>query len=242
MKTQTLLLIALTAAGCLFAAASARAQVTLADVRANYATSGTLADTFGTGTWTYYASTTADPSAGTLTALSYQSIGNAGNNGYGDSATGGYAVPAVSNLPIFGDGAATGTDSLAWHPGNGSPEYTVIRWTAGTGEAGAIHLQGTFSGVGEPGGATEFYVFVNGVQAYGQPATGGGRSYTYDLTASIASGESVDFVLGNGGNGYGGDESLISGTVSSAIPEPAAYGVCAGLATLGLVALRRRRG
>src|SRR3954471_15306326 len=109
----------------------ARAQTIFADIAGDYATTGTLIDTSGTGTWTYYASTTA--TAGTLTALTYRSIGNAGNSGYG-LASGSFSVPAVSDARLFGDGAVPSANQLAWHPGNGSPEFTVLRWTAGVGE------------------------------------------------------------------------------------------------------------
>ena len=225
----------------LIGAGAARAQVSLADIRANFATTGLpLTDTFGTGSWVYYASTTADPSAGTLTQLTYLSIGDAGNSGYGLGGHDGFSVPAVSDLPIFVDGAATSTNSVAWHPGDTSPDFTVLRWTAGTGEAGSIELAGTFSRNGEPNGVVDFYVFVNAVQVYSQTGVGNNVSFNFDLNSVISPGQSVDFVLGNGGNGYGGDESLISGSVS-AIPEPSTYAALAGIGALGLVALRRRR-
>src|SRR5688500_16586575 len=87
---------------------SVRAQIILADVRGNYATTGfPLTDTFGTGGWTYYASTTQNPSSGTLTELTYTSsnFGNAGHSGYANAGhlDFGFAVPAVSDVNIFSD-------------------------------------------------------------------------------------------------------------------------------------------
>jgi hypothetical protein len=95
--------------------------------------------------------------------------------------------------------------------------------------------------VGEPNGTVAFSIFVNGEQRYAQSDIAAGSTHAYDFTANILAGQSVDFVLGNNGNGFGGDESLISGTISSAIPEPSTYAALAGLAALGWVMLRKRR-
>ncbi len=218
--------------------AVAPAQTVLADIAGNYATTGTLTDTHGTGTWAYYASTAA--TGGTLTALTYGAIGTADNSGYGlDS--GSYSVPGVANASLFGDGATPAVNQLAWHPGDSAPEFTVLRWTAGVGEAGSIRLEGAFSKMDEPSGTVDFFIFVNGVQAYAQTGVETGSIHSYDFTANILTGQSVDFVLGANVDGFGGDESLISGTITSAIPEPSTYAALAGLAALGLAMWRKRR-
>jgi len=229
----------------LVARSSLRAQTTLANLAGNYATSGTLTDSYGTGTWTYEASTTANPADGSVTALTYGSVGNAGNPGYGDSGNG-YNVPGVSNARLFGDGATPAANQLAWHPGGASPTFTVIQWTAGAGESGLIDITGAFSRVGEPGGHPDFSIYVNGVLAYSETYISSGTTDSFDLsTYSIAPGETVDFVLGPGANGYAGDESLISASIMSAVPEPATYALILGGCTFGLAGWReskRRRG
>jgi len=222
-------------------AAGVSAQ-TLANVAANYQTSGTITDTFGTGTWLYYASTNVNPSSGTLTALTFQSVGNAGNSGYGYS-SGGFQVPAVSSSRLFSDGAVpTSNVQLAWHPGPGSPVYTVLRWTAGAGESGSVVIAGNLSRVGEPGGDVDFHIYANGVSVFSSGNLTSGTT-SFSQTVSIGSGQFVDFVLGYGSsNSYGGDESLISATIT-AVPEPASTALLSGAVIFGLTVVRyvRRR-
>jgi hypothetical protein len=225
------------------AAPSATAQTVLANAAANYRTSGTMTDSFGTGTWTYFASTTANPGAGSLTALTYSAVGNAGNSGYGYAPLGGYRVPAISNGKLFVDGVTpTANVELAWHPGPASPVYTVMRWTAGAGEGGLVQISGYLTRTGEPSGDVDFRIFVNGVLAHGTiNLSGSGTSNTFSLNYTVAAGQTVEFVLGNGlSNGYGGDESRISATIT-AVPEPATSALLAGAAIIGIVVFRSRR-
>jgi hypothetical protein len=228
-----------------------RAQIVLADIRGDYATTGfPLSDSFGTGSWTYYASTTLNPSSGTLTQLSFTSasnFGNHGNSGYANTGhtDSGFLVPAVANVPIFIDGATPNASQLAWHPANSSPSFVTLRWTAGTGEAGVLQVAGAFSRVGEPSGSVDFAIFADGVQIFSSLGVGTGNTIPFNLTSvSITAGQSVDFVLGPNG-GFGADESLISGTISSTVPEPATGAAICGtivLLTVGArVFLRRRK-
>ncbi len=223
------------------AAPAASAQTLLANVAANYRTSGTISDSYGSGVWNYYASTTVNPNSGTLTGLTYRSVGNGGNMGYGYAPSGSYSVPAVSNGKLFVDGATpiAGTE-LAWHPNNGSPVYTVLRWTAGAGEAGTATIAGYLSKTGEPGGTVDFHVFVNGVEELTFSSLTGTTSQNFSVARYVNVGDTISFVLGNGSNGYGGDESRISATITSSIPEPATVAALCGVVALGAVAWRRR--
>src|SRR2546422_894416 len=118
----TLRLTARALAAGLGAAVTGHAQI-LADLVNDYSATGLPLTATGTGSWSFYASTTQDPGAGTLTALAFQGVGDAGHNGYG-LFNAGDNVPAVSALTIFGDGADPAGSFLAWHPGNSSPAYT----------------------------------------------------------------------------------------------------------------------
>jgi hypothetical protein len=225
-------------------AVSVQAQVTLADIRGDYGTTGVpLPDTFGTGTWNYFASTTQNPASGTLTQLIYSAdvFGDDSKIGYAHPTNrdAGFALPAIASTRIFSDGATPGGTQLAWHAGDFL--YTVIRWTAGTGEAGPIQITGALSRVGEPIlGTADFSIYVNGVQAFDLATTVSGNSYGFDFASTIVTSQSVDFVVGRGAS-FGGNEALISGTISS-IPEPTSYAALAGLTMLGFVLWRRRVG
>jgi hypothetical protein len=69
------------------------------------------------------------------------------------------------------------------------------------------------------------------------------------VAADIAAGRSfTTFVISGSRDTYGGIYTALAGSpsgpmiVATAIPEPSVYAVCAGLAALGLVILRRRLG
>ena len=242
-RLQTMLRAGLVLLAAALAPTTAHAQTILANAAADYRTSGTITDTFGTGTWTYFASTTANPSSGTLTALTFGSVGNAGNSGYGYAPLGGFRVPAISNGKLFSDGVTpTANVELAWHPGPSSPVYTVMRWTAGAGEGGLVQISGYLTRTGEPNGDVDFRIFVDGVLAHGTiNLSGTGTSNTFSLNYTVSAGQTVEFVLGNGvSGGYGGDESRLSASIS-AVPEPSTSTLIAGLVIGGLFAFRTYR-
>ena len=206
---------------CSFAGSPARAEV-LADLRGDFpsaASSGQttasfnsaegVSDQFGTGRWNYFSSSTATPA---LSGLPYLTFGNVGQGAEGFGGDGSFSTGVIGNEQIFNDGGTIESDELAMHPSNGSPEWVVARWTAGAGQAGPISIDGTFRRPG-PSGAVDFVIYVDGVSKFTTSITSGSVPISFE--SSIAEGQHVDFVLGNGGGAFNGDESRLAITITS---------------------------
>ncbi|MBW8781089.1 MAG: hypothetical protein JF599_04270 [Verrucomicrobia bacterium] len=159
---------------------------------------------------------TADPSAVTFT-------------GTGSFASADYAVTGTTAFPIrlasFFTTDQTNFDSLA--------SSTTLMTT------GAGHTLGrAFLRVGA-GGPTTLLLRQDGnsqeLFSTGSAAFTGSATYDLSSVASALPGS------GASGNIYAADNTTLIGTyLITAIPEPATYGVAAGLFCLGFVALRKR--
>lgn len=151
--------------------------------------------------------------------------------------------------------ASSTIDSYAryWAPGQvtihpGSAEYGVIRFTAPT--AGTYNFNVGFTGNSFATTTTDVHVVVNGQispplhsglvnSAQDVPNGINGAGPTFLDSVTLAVGGTLDFVVGNGGNGHPNDLTGISGSVTL-VPEPSAV----LLATFGAAtccAVRRRR-
>jgi len=168
----------------------------------------------GCGHWNYYQSDNANPTLGALGLLSWQSIGNAGNSGYGGTATwSGFKFPCVGASKIFGDGAAPAADQVTWHPYVGGQPYAVLRWTAGAAESGLIKIEGAIDRTLEGGnGYDSFAVFVNGVSQFSVASLHNGESSAFSFSLTVSAGQNVDFVLG--ANSFAANEAKLSATIS----------------------------
>ena len=128
--------------------------------------------------------------------------------------------------------------AMALHPGPDASDTTgdaaVLRFTApGTG---AYTIQAQF-GDGDLG-ETLAWVVLN--SNFGAPLASLGATSQYpgfSATRTLAAGDTLDFLVGNGGDFYY-DTTAVAVTISSPVPEPA--GVAMMLAGLGLLACRRR--
>jgi hypothetical protein len=143
--------------------------------------------------------------------------------------------------------AYTNTGTAAWrnvqpgevdiHPGPDS-HTAVMRWTSPI--AGAITLVGLF-GAGDHGTGIEGNVDVHVITTNGAGTVTGDlfdvlntpSTQPFNLTTTVAPGNTVDFVVGNAGNWYY-DSTPIIVTIT---PEPATLSL---LALGGLALLRRR--
>lgn len=178
----------------------------------------------GTGNWSYFASDNINIGATpNEVPMTVKAIGGAGNTGWG--ATGTSNMPAINDGLIYSDGEPRMANEVSVHPGeNGNPhEYAVMRWTAGTGEAGMANIVGNFRNPVIGGDSIDFHVLVDGVSIYDYTATASTTPLTFfDLTTPVVVGSTVDFVLGNNTAGYAADESVIAAFISvqAAVPEP----------------------
>lgn len=120
---------------------------------------------------------------------------------------------------------------LTQHPGP-SHQASLLRFTAP--ESVTAGIVGQY--LAGDDGTMLVAVLVNGTAVW--TASDGG---SFDLSASLFAGDTVDFAV-YGGYGFGNTPLALTITTLSSIPEPASFAALAGLATLGLAATRRRRG
>lgn len=211
---------------------------TVADLAADFpqanngAPASGIEDTTGNGHWEYFSSDRANPStAGAdVQTLTWGNVGNAGNQGFGGGENGSNNLAAISNEFLFVDGGdnigiqgAPGYHELALHPGgdnfegNANRDYLVARWTAGESVDRLINVSGSLRNLIGNGDSVDFFIYVNGELEFS--ASGGSSTLDetpFDFDSFIVPGQTVDFVLGNGGgNNPFGDESLLRAIISA---------------------------
>ncbi len=99
------------------------------------------------------------------------------------------------------------------HPGP-LGQYSIARWKAAT--SGAYDVQATFQGIDSGPTTTDAHVQYNG-QDVGPVGyinvNGGGNAASFTLKIMASAGDTIDFALGNGGNGYISDSTALDATV-----------------------------
>ena len=102
---------------------------------------------------------------------------------------------------------------LAGHPGpNG--EYAVLRWTAPAG--GSYRIAAVFTG--GDAATTDVHVTGSGIAPFSATVTGQGVRQTFSRDTSFLAGDTIDFSVGAGGNGYFNDTTFLD--VSIFTPRP----------------------
>jgi hypothetical protein len=201
----------------------------------NFTTQGGLQRMVGDGQWTYLSSSKANPSTtdAKTAPLSYGSVGDAGNDGYGGGQNK-LNLAAISDRFIsvagsnnIGVQGGPGYHELALHPagtesnmqnpfyGNAAMPFVVARWTAGTSSAGLANINGSIRNLIGGHDSVDFYIYVNGKLKFSAAASGATLPEAYfDIDVQLAKDSVIDFVLGNkGGGDFYGDESLLRANI-----------------------------
>ena len=190
MNRSTTLMIAL---ALLLAMGQAQASI-IADARDDFVAgssedeAATSIPATGTGTWSYLASDTANPTSDGdgLDALTWK---------VADSAYMSWA--GGSSVHLQHDNLAS--DEIFMHPIDSHPKYVVVRWIVGAGEAGSIDISGNVRKV-DPGselkGSVTFELFVDGSSLTSSTlAYNDTTGVAFDETVTVSVGSTVDFVI-----------------------------------------------
>jgi hypothetical protein len=100
------------------------------------------------------------------------------------------------------------------HPGP-SGEYSLARWTAPRAGVYAVHA--LFEGIDVAPTTTDVHVLDDGVDVASGflNIDGGADLFESNTSVDAAAGDTIDFAVGNGGNGYISDSTALSATVCS---------------------------
>lgn len=134
-----------------------------------------------------------------------------------------------------------GSGKILQHPGP-QAQVSVLRLTLP--QSGNFTIAGAFSNADNA--TTDVHIFVDGVSIFSNTIdakNNGNLSDPFSFLQHLNVGDTVDFVVGNGGDGYFFDSTFLSVTLSTAgVPEPAAWALMlVGFGGVGLTIRRRAR-
>jgi serine/threonine protein kinase len=102
-------------------------------------------------------------------------------------------------------------EMLHLHPGK-DRQRSVLRWTARAN--GIYQFQGQYQGIDLKGTSSDIAIVQNSsLILYRENITGYGDSKSFQLSKLIAKGDTIDFSVGDGGNGFFNDETGLSVSV-----------------------------
>ncbi len=111
-------------------------------------------------------------------------------------------------------------DVLHMHPG-GDGSYSVTRWTAP--ESGIFEITGFFEGLNARfPTTTDDHLVQNGTAIFDVNIHSANIPTSFDVVVTMNAGDTLDFAVGPGDNGYTGDSTGLSATITTAgaAPEP----------------------
>ena len=100
---------------------------------------------------------------------------------------------------------------LSVHPG-GSGQKTVVRWTAPADDS--ITVSSLFTG-GDLGTSTDVHVLHNGTPLFDGLLTKLHVGPAFETELDVLAGDTIDFVIGDGGNGFNGDSTALDAVIYS---------------------------
>jgi hypothetical protein len=207
------------------------------------------------GVWSYGVLNTANSNPATNLALFSNYSMNDNSSGVNVwSNNPGAPFPGIFNNTNSGPTTVYGTiavpgDTLVVHPANDNTEVQQadLRFTAPIA-LDVSNIAATFAAADTSGTTSDAHVYVNGVSVFSSAITGtaGNGTETYNSGPLVLlPGETVDFTVDDGGNGYSNDgTSLVASITAVPAPEPSSLVAIVGLSLAGLVGLvryRRRR-
>ncbi len=118
-----------------------------------------------------------------------------------------------TNYNIQGSGITWVPGQVSLHPGP-SGLYGVLRWTAP--QAGQYAVNAKFKGIAEKA-TTDVHVLHQGKAIFDDAINVGdrGNEAACEKTVSVQAGDTIDFVVGWGNGGYGGDTTALAATIHS---------------------------
>lgn len=167
----------------------------------------------------------------------------------------GYEASLGGPLTLFTTGGPTNGQPQAWvspavdqylgvynlpstllqHPG-ASGQYSILRITLGA--SSTYKINGGFSN--GDNASTDVHILANGASIFDGGVNGSGSFANFGLSQYFTAGTTIDFAVGNGGNGYNYDSTFLSASVAS-VPEPATWAMMLGGFGIAGATLRRRR-
>ncbi|HIJ86238.1 MAG TPA: LamG domain-containing protein [Desulfuromonadales bacterium] len=132
---------------------------------------------------------------------------------YGDPTFAGAEQPIVKALEAIDQhwSVFTPTGTVTMHPGPAG-DNSVIRWTAP--ETATYKIDGAFTGRDINGTTTDVAVLSGNVQIFSENVFGFNNPYPFTATMPVHKGQTVDFTVGYGGNGYICDSTGIAATIT----------------------------
>lgn len=122
--------------------------------------------------------------------------------------------------------------STTYQPGQlalnmNASQYVVVRWTAPS--SGQFNLGATFSALSRIGGSSDVHILLNGVSVFDSVVLGYPSPTSYTGTLSVATGDHIDFTVGEGSNGNDHEDTTgLAATIVPVITCPNIIGTWSG--------------
>jgi hypothetical protein len=152
--------------------------------------------------------------------------------------------PSAGSANLFAQAnAPVGPGQAGLYPGVTNEAYAVFRFTAPANNL--YSLAGAFSGLDTVGTTTDVHIVLDSlcpasVCLFDNTISPTGNSKSFSIAINLTAGDTLDFIVGSGGNGNANDATALAATITPA-PEPATWAITGLGAIVVFVARRRSR-